>query len=219
MFVFGFVIILLVHSVSWIAHFNGLERIKTFRLLFDMGGEANVVAYFSALLIMCVAITCFILSHVSGQERKVTRGWKLLSAVFFFLSWDEAAQVHEKFNKSVNALLGGGDQGVFNFAWVIPYGLFVVLVILILIPFLKVLDRYLRLKLILAGAIYVGGAIGLEMVGADILFGSATYRVVVTIEESFEIIGMLLCFSALFGELAEREEGLIVRFVGRRTIQ
>ena len=204
--------IIAIHSISWWAHFAGFERIKTFRLLFDLDGEANIPAYFSALLILSVSICAWIL-HRTVTHKRLRNGWLMASALLFFLSWDEASQIHEKLNKSMHALLGGGDQGIFTFAWVIPYSVLVALVAVVMIPFIKELPRKLFLKLALAGSVYVSGAIGMEMIGAVHEFQSASYITMISIEESLEIGGMLLFLFFLLQEIDSRTSAAELRFV------
>ena len=204
--------IVLVHSLSWLAHYSGHERIKTFRLLFNLSGEGNIAAYFSALLILLVSLCSWLLYRTTLNKR-LKKGWLLTSGLFFFLSWDEASQIHEKFNKSFHALLGGGDQGIFNFAWVIPYSVLVVLVGLVLIPFIRVLPRKLFIKLAFAGIVYVMGAIGMEMISATIEYKSSWYMLVTSIEESMEITGMILFLYFLTKELGESTPEVELRFV------
>lgn len=206
------VVIIGIHSISWWVHFAGFERIKTFRLLFDLDGEANIPAYFSALLILSVSFCAWIL-HRTVSQKKLRNGWLLASALLFFLSWDEASQIHEKLNKSMHALLGGGDQGIFTFAWVIPYSMLVVLVAVVMIPFIKELPRKLFLKLALAGTVYVSGAIGMEMIGAVHEFQSASYVTMISIEESLEIGGMLLFLFFLLQEIESRTSAAELRFI------
>ena len=202
-----FPIIAIVHSISWAAHYGGWERIKTFRLLFDMNSEATLAAFYNSLLLLAVSVLMWMHGKIEGV-REIRRGWLLLAAVFFFLSWDEAAEIHEKLNKFTTAALGGGDLGIFKFSWVIPYlGLLIVLAI-VLIPFMRRLNRKLLLRLILAGLVYVGGAMGVEMISATMVYESAGYKAVTTLEECLEISGLLLCFYFLMQALPSGERAI-----------
>lgn len=66
----------------------------------------------------------------------------------------------------MRTLLGTG--GVFYFAWVIPGAAFVCLFALAYLGFLLAMPRPIAMTMVLAGIIYVSGAIGAEMVGSII---------------------------------------------------
>ena len=67
--------------------------------------------------------------------------------------------------------------------------------------FLMALPRKIRNGMVRAGAIYVGGAVGLEVVGSyfDALWGKETLvRVaVITLEEGLEMLGVILFIATL----------------------
>jgi hypothetical protein len=61
--------------------------------LFNLDGERNVPATFSALLWVCVAVLAFLVGN--AQPHRQGRAWKLLSVPFFLLALDEFGEVHE----------------------------------------------------------------------------------------------------------------------------
>jgi hypothetical protein len=92
-------------------------------------------------------------------------------------------------------------SGVLHFAWVIPALIFVAIFGLSYIGFLMHLDRRARWLFLASGALFVGGAVGMEMIAALIIpthgVESLAHTVSQTIEESCEMLGVVLFIHAL----------------------
>lgn len=128
--------------------------------------------------------------------------WLALAAVFVYLTTDEALAIHERSSEPIRQALGVG--GFLYFAWVIPATGLLVLFVVAFIPFLRTLDRRLRVRLLVAGAIYVGGALIFEMISAYFFdsYGPGPGRHIASmIEESLEMVGLLVLLAALVGHL------------------
>jgi hypothetical protein len=131
--------------------------------MFYLDGEANIPSWFQSMMLL----VCAFLLFVSGaKENSATFGfyWRAISIVFVGLSMDEAASIHEGLSNQLSMILH--TSRFLLYAWVIPGGLFVLAFILWLVPFLKSLHQSTRRRFVVAGATYVLGAIGWEMVGA-----------------------------------------------------
>jgi hypothetical protein len=92
---------------------------------------------------------------------------------------------------------------------------FVVLFVLAYTRFLFHLPRRTAGLFLLAGATFVGGAIGMEMVsGAHIDAGGSdrTYTVLVYIEESLEITGVAVFAYALMAYLGSIADSILITF-------
>ena len=89
----------------------------------------------------------------------------------FYASLDEALSFHEGLSIPVRDALD--VSGVLYFAWVIPYGIAVLILGAACLRFVLRLDRATRNLFIVAGALYVGGAVGFELIGGW-LFGRRT---------------------------------------------
>jgi hypothetical protein len=85
--------------------------------------------------------------------------------IFIFLAVDEAAQFHEQLSR-FGPHLGGDLAFVNERSWVVFYGLLALLVAVAFLPFLLRLDARNAILIVLAGALYVASAAGLEEVGA-----------------------------------------------------
>ncbi|PHP64547.1 hypothetical protein CSC94_23865 [Zhengella mangrovi] len=130
-----------------------------------------------------------------------------LAFIFVCLSIDEAASFHEILAEPLRNMLG--TSGILYFAWVIPGAAFALAVAIVFIPFLCSLPLATALRFVASGAIYVGGALGMELVGGYLadngLLGSPLYMIVSTIEESMEMVGMALFFSAALDHLVQTQ--------------
>ena len=116
------------------------------------------------------------------------------------MAFDEWFLVHER----VNMFLDDHFQttGFFYYDWVIPGSLFVIAVGLAYSRFLQHLPRPTRRQFLLAGALYVGGALGMEMVSGFYidsygLDNRAVLAVLNGIEEAAEMFGLVAFLYAL----------------------
>lgn len=193
-------ILILIYTQSF-EHFYNLD------FYFDLDNEFNIPAYFSTFILFFTALLLGKIFKASEGDcnRKV---WAVLSAVFVILALDELLSFHEKL---VHPIRNQFDlTGYFFFSWVLILGPIVICLFLYLIPFLKSLPKGYAVKFMIAGAIYVSGAIGFEMIGANnayetgYVFGwrnpqdrGTVYAIIVTIEETLEICGLLFFNFAL----------------------
>jgi hypothetical protein len=168
---------------------------------FDMNREANVPTLFSTLLLLAAGFLLWVIARGRKEQgRDFCWHWTLLAMVFFYLAADEAVGFHELLIVPLRNLLNAG--GVLYFTWVIP-GILVVLGLgIYYLRFLLHLDIVDRIRFIIAGAIYVGGAIGVEMIGGHYYWltnrsKDLTYAFITTLEESMEMAGITLFIFAL----------------------
>ena len=184
--------------------------------LFRLDEESNIPTFYSAFNL---AISSVLLALIAWKKKlnnsRYTKHWQFLSVLFFLLAIDEVAMIHEILTilrKPLNA------SGFFYFTWVVPAIIFLIFLSLMFISVLKSLPKRIRTLFIVAGIIYIGGAIGVEMIGAyhSETFGenNITYGIITTIEESLEIIGVLVFIYSLLSYLQNysRQINLYVSF-------
>jgi hypothetical protein len=166
---------------------------------FVLSSERSPPAFFSFLLLLICSLW---LGAIALYERQIGSGWwhywAFLGAMFLLMSYDEAAGLHEKLIEPLRDLLGA--EGFFYYAWVIPGIILVVIIFAAYLPFLFHLPPLFRWLFMLSGAIYVGGAIGVEMISGNYIeaYGrDLTYRLITTVEESFEMLGAWLFIYSL----------------------
>lgn len=187
--------------------------------LLSLDAEGNVATWYASSLLL---IVCLLLAVIWVATRAMGDSyawyWGTLSATFAFLSLDEAIGLHERTIVPLRVMLG--TSGWFYWAWVIPAMVLVLLYGLASLPFLAHLPARSRALFVLSGLLYVGGALGVEMLSGQIrdTFGlsSMHYALATTFEEILEMAGTILFVYALLdyarlrrGELGFRLAGVI----------
>ncbi|WP_309570335.1 hypothetical protein [Deinococcus sp.] len=190
--------------------------------MFALGSEANIPSVFSGVILSVAAIVAWVIARGKRQQGDhFQRHWMGVSYVFVYLAIDEVAQIHDRATTGVRNILG--DSAIFHYAWVVPYFFVVVGVIVWSIPFLRHLPRRTAGGMMLAGAMYVMGAMGLEVIEGALeylgLFHSVAMPVLVTIEESLEMFSVVLFIWLLLDYLRSYLSNLHLdlSFIGGRT--
>lgn len=196
-------------SVSW--SLSDLAR------RFTVDSENSVPAWYSSNLLLAAAVLLAVTAAVAFHQRdRWWKHWAALASLFCLLSLDEAASFHEAFILPMQRHFGA--HGIFFFAWVIPGAIFVMLVGLAFLKFVWNLDRATRSRFITAGAIFVGGALGLEFVGGAFMDSlgeeSILYILTAAVEETCEMFGVTLFIIAILQHLETRVGEFRVSFKG-----
>ena len=193
----------------------GRDRLLGFVRFFDLIGEGNAPAWFSSLmLLLCAILLASIAAAKLRSGAPFSWSWTGLAVIFLALSIDEAVSIHE----TVSNLLWWAwpTRGIFRFAWVIPGLAFVIGIGLIYFRFLVTLPTETRRLFVIAAVLYVGGALGGEMVegyffdyyGATSLLRIGAYHV----EEALEMAGIVVFIRALIPCFVAEVDRLEVRF-------
>lgn len=175
--------------------FRGHGRFYHLIELFNADFERSITSLYSVLILFCCSILLAVIAFAKKKEGdRYTRHWQALSVIFLVLSVDEATSMHEKSMGPMQAI--ANTSGFFYFAWVIPAIIIVLALLLIYLKFLMHLPRKIQHLFIAAGSLYIGGAIGMEMIGgkyAD-LYGQNNlgYSAINNVEELFEIMGIVV---------------------------
>jgi hypothetical protein len=185
--------------------------------LFYIDREMNIPTYFSVLLLLFAALLLAVITLLNGKQRTPhVSKWAILSFGFLLMAYDEAFQVHEKLVSPIKTFLGDGNLGIFYYAWVIPGIALVFILALFFLRFLLHLPATTRLRFMLAATLYIGGAIGFELIEGYYaeLYGERnfTYSMIVTIEESLEMAGLIVFIWALLKYFADNHKEVGFRF-------
>jgi hypothetical protein len=156
--------------------------------LFDMDEENNLPTWFSSFLLLNNA---FLLYLVAKSELVQDRlHWGLMSAGFLLLAIDEVAGLHETLNSSI------------EMNWAMAGAILVTVVGAAFIPFLLRLPRRLAGMFILSGAVFISGAIIIELLSEDMDSDSWAYMLAVALEEGLEMLGAWLLLVTLLKQMA-----------------
>lgn len=132
------------------------------------------------------------------------------------MGFDEAFSFHERLAAPVRTQLGDGRLGVFYYAWVIPGIAIITAIGLYLLGFLRQLPRATKLRFLAAAILYIGGAIGLELLEGRHaeLYGRANwaYKMMTIVEETLEVAGLIVFIWALLKFLARNYKEVRFRF-------
>lgn len=172
---------------------------------FYVDNENNIPTYFSGMLLLGGSLLLGLIALIKQHDVNPFRyHWKGLSGLFFLLSVDELASLHEMLIHPVRRYADAG--GPFFFGWVLPGLLFAGLVGFSMLRFLWSLPAHTRWGMILAGLIYLAGSLGVEMIGGayyeQIQHQDLRYSLIVTLEETLEMTGLILFINALLTYLS-----------------
>jgi uncharacterized membrane protein YhaH (DUF805 family) len=180
--------------------------------LLHVDSEGNLPAWLSSAMLLGVA-TLAGLTAAAARRRgdRLARYWWALACLFVFLSLDEVSEVHEQLIHPVRYALD--LSGVFYWSWVIV-GLALVPVFgLAFIPFMRALPRRTTVLLLLAGGVYLAGALGLEMASgyyySRVWERDIGYQLITTVEELLEMEGTVLFLYAVLDHM--RRESVAAR--------
>jgi hypothetical protein len=181
-------------------HVFGHRRLMGLVGTFNMNFENNIPTFFSAFLLLAGSMLNLLASRRPGVTPQDARYWRWLALIFLLLALDEDAALHELWIEPLHALFPLG--GPLYFAWVIPYGIGLVVIALLYLRFVLRLPAPTGQLVLLAGTLYVTGAFGLELVGGWYLSRhdesvDYTYSLLIAVEESLEMCGSILLIHAL----------------------
>ena len=175
----------------------------------NMDRELNLPTLFSSSLLLISALLMQRLGHNSNPD--AADDWRLLSKIFIFLALDEALQIHEiliipGLRHQVHPALAS--------TWVVPYAALALIMLWRFRSFLGSIPRATATGLLRSGAVYVGGAIGMEMIGSFavrsslIRLHSPWYGAITGLEETLELVGIILLIDALMRALLVQQDSV-----------
>lgn len=185
--------------------------------LFDFDIEANLPSFYSALSLLYCSVLLLLSAwyHRRAQDPFVSH-WYGLSFIFCLLALDEATSLHEALGNFVEEQDWFAAEGLLYFAWVVPYGILLCVFFLAYLRFLIHLPRRYGVMFLVAGAMFVSGALGLEILSASEAEAHGTetirYSVLYTIEEMLEMGAIVLFAFAMMQYLEERMGDLKIKF-------
>lgn len=161
----------------------------------SLSHESNLPTWAASAMHGISALLLAMIASSRPLEEKGRRLWWLLAAIFTYISIDETVQIHER----MNAWFDWG--GALYFGWVVPASIFVLVLSISMLGFLKRLPSATRRRMILAACLFVGGAIGIELVLGVWTDSEGShnlgYALIDWVEESMELSGIALFVYAL----------------------
>lgn len=182
---------------------------------FALDGEGNIPAWYSSMTLLACSV---LLGSIAATRRARADlwwpHWAGLCAIFLYLSVDEGAVIHEL---TINPLRERFDLGgFFRWAWVVPGMVLVAVLGVVYARFVRALPRATRRLFIAAGALFVGGALAVEMVSGwwfdEYGRNNPVYVLLWTTEETFEMTGVAVFLYALLRYLSEEVGAVSLSF-------
>lgn len=179
---------------------GGYDQALGFVPGFHLDKEANIPTFFSSLILL---IASFLFGVIAFYKRKHQETyvihWVFLSFVFLYMSLDEAASFHEHLILPLRNNLN--LSGLFYYSWVIAGGFFLLAFTAYYLKFFFALPKTYKQGFFLAGFLYVLGALGMELIGGYYAeqhgLENVTYALITTVEETLELIGVLILIKYL----------------------
>ncbi len=189
-------------GIRAVVHLTGHDYILGLVPLLYVDKESNIPTLFSVGLLLADALALAIVASLEkSRGSKWTLAWQGLSVGFVVIAADEFMSFHERLTVPIRRLADGAAGDLFHYGWV-ALAIPVVLVILAAYwRFLRALPAATRKAFLVAGACFVGGAVGVELLGgiAAARLGemSVTHSVLATVEEGLEMVGCILFLEAV----------------------
>lgn len=196
--------LLSVAATVWM-HYQGLRFYDTFVGFFNVDDENNLPTWYSSLsLFFCSALLFVIWSAKHVERDALRKHWFGLSAIFACLSLDEMGSMHERAGQALQKLAHAGAMP--HYAWA-----FIALPLLAVFgiaysKFLLRIPRQHALRFCVAGAVYVSGALVMEVIDtrySDRHGVNLVYYTMTNFEEFLEMAGVTLFARALLEYMAD----------------
>lgn len=182
---------------------------------FSLTEEKNLPTWWSSwLLATCSIVLGTIAATKTRSAGEFKRHWIALAAIFGYMSIDEFVEIHEW----LSVVPGLGQlHGPLYYGWVIPAGVIVAAFALSYLRFLFHLPMSTRVKVAAAGGLFVGGALGVELIlgmwtdAHDEL--NFVWAMIGLVQEAMEMMGSSLFLYALIEYLGRTapDLGITVR--------
>lgn len=186
---------------AYVAQFGLNTALKDLRQI-ALDTEHCLGSFYSSALMGLSALAITAVAQRDAERWRRVR-WSVLAVIFVVMSIDETVSFHEVLIEPLRPAFSFSSY--LHFAWIVPGALFVLAVGLAYLPFVFALPARTRNRIILAGLLYVGGALGLEAVGGHFHaqggFDHPLYTAAFLAEETLEIAGLTLFATTLLDML------------------
>lgn len=190
---------------QWVIYNNSVqEGTLLFKSLdkFNVSLEISIPTWYSQVLLFVSGVLMLFIALIRKLTQDKYRGWLFLGVIFLYMSIDEGAELHELARLPMDSLQL--NSGAFASSWVIPWLAVCSIVIILFYRFWLKLPKKTRLLFFIAGMFFVGGAIGMEMIGSLLynqhsgdMRSTFMFQVYFAVEELFEMIGATIFLYSL----------------------
>lgn len=167
----------------------------------SLSSDLGVGTWVSALLLAAAALLALGCGAVARRPRR--RGFRVLAAALTLVSVDEVAAQHERVGRELRDSFDLG--GFLYYAWVLPAAALVFGFVAWQWRWFVALEAPLRRPLALAAVLFLGGAMGIELLESRLASdggeASLAYLLLVAVEEALELAAASIVVLALHRHL------------------
>jgi hypothetical protein len=184
-------------ELSWEMSWNSLLPV------ISLDYESGLASWVSSMLFAVTGYFMLVAGHGDrGRQLRTAGGWLLLGCLFLYFSLDEALSLHEALDNPGRRF----SIGDVRLGWAL-FGIPALLVgLVVFLPFVRRLPTRTAQRLVIAGAVYVVGVLGIDLVDGffvDTEGRGVGSEIAADIEESLEMIGLWLGMRTTLLYLAE----------------
>jgi hypothetical protein len=185
--VLGAVTLVVVLAFVAVFSIHRITPVDDWKVLFDIGGEANIPTWWNVTLLVMVAIAALVAGEIIQEHRRETRrAWWVVAAAATYASVDEAAGLHERLAEPVQ----DAEIDTPTYAWLLPGAVLALAGALVLVIAGRQLPQPTASRLGVALASYGTAAVGIEAINGwivDRFDDSILYTIGTIIEETVEM--------------------------------
>jgi hypothetical protein len=209
-------------AVEWLDYRFDAPFLTMLDRMFDLDRESNVPTWVSSSLLLVASLELFAVSRTGlAHVKAYRRRWVLLGVLFVLMSLDESARLHERLGAIVMGTADESTNPLLRNGWVVVYGLALVPLAALYIRFVLAMPKRTGTLVVAAGLVYVGGALGLELLeslaqgsgerGASVLMFFLT-----TAQETAEMLGVALMIFAARDYRFTGDQKAVLAVIDRR---
>ncbi|MBL3527281.1 MAG: hypothetical protein JMN27_07085 [gamma proteobacterium endosymbiont of Lamellibrachia anaximandri] len=181
-------------------HFFGHSRLFGLVYLFNLNREWSIPSFYASFAVLFCSLLLTLIAWVHHRRGEMDfKYWYGLAVIFLLLAIDEYTDIHNRIFEPVHSHLKA--IGMISYAWLLVYVPLLLAMLLIYRRFLTRLPEQIAKLLILAGVVYLVGAIGINFIGDQYTYSerrvAVSYAVIYTLEELCEMLGIIMFIYAL----------------------
>jgi hypothetical protein len=183
---------------------NSLTNLQLSPHHFTLEKEGTLISLYSGLTLIFCSVLLALIAHIKKNNNlRFAKSWQALSYIFLYLSLDELCGIHEILIPILKNFVNA--RGFIFYPWVIVGSIAVIIFLIAFRDFIYNLPPKIRTLFLIAGAIFVGGALGMEIIGGylgDVMgFSSRAFWLVSTLEEVLEMFGIVIFIHGLLSHI------------------
>lgn len=197
-------------SLSFVSGLIWFAGLGPWVRIINVDNDLSLPSWFSAVLLLFSSALLAVIAYSKKSETspRYGRHWAALAIIFLFLCCDEMIRIHERI---ANVLvwpaldaLGIVPAAMLSNPWVLVYGPLVLVFVLAYLGFWLDLPARVKWLFFAAGALYVGGALGVELATAWYNAANNDFGIFLTthLEELMEMLGAIVFIYALMTYMA-----------------